>query len=352
MRERPASQWKKHEPDSRAEAIQEEVKAIELYPLIGHYKPEFLGEGAEHAVFEIAGHPNIVAKIRTGEGAQIIRYNHENAMPPDMLDEKVKKDIERIMKEDEGRFLLLKEYFPDSFLNERQTVMQIPMTNELAKTLFGQTIPAFERLDSYTIPMRVRFQERIPQGAQKPEATDLKFRYLERRPISAGMYERLSGVLDGKITGEEYFSSYEEGEKMIKTLRENDGAKKALRDFVKRAIEYSEDTGEALDLAGQHNVILFDDKGTWRVILPDGMYPQKDLWSDAREVAEAYTTHHDLNSHDANVLMNGMNYARTINALADVVGIKERLFISRGTIPGTAMDLRYAILDAQSPLNG
>lgn len=348
MPERFETPWKKHEPDSRAEAIQQEVKEIELYPLIGHYKPEFLGESAEHAVFELAGHPNIVAKIRTREGAQIIQYNQEKGMPPDMLDAKVKEDIERKMKEDEGRFLLLKEYFPNSFLNERQTVMQIPMTNSLARTLFGIAIPSYDGVKTYTIPMRVRFQERIPKEAQVPEAVDTRFRYMERlAEIDDALYERLHGVLDGKITGEEYLSSWHTGRRMIETLRTNDGAKKVMRDFVQRAIEYSQDTGEILDLAGVHNIILFPSHGAWRIVLPDGMYPQKDLWSDAREVAESYERHEELNSEDANKLMNALNYARTINALADMVGVKHRLKLFRQAMPGTAVELKNAILRAK-----
>ena len=351
MRERPETEWKKHEPDSRAEAIQQDLKEVEAYPFIGKYKPAFLGEGAEHAVFEIPGKPNIVAKIRTGEGAKIIEYNQRHRLRPEVIAALVQENMAEAMKEDENRFQLLREYFSNSVLNEWQIVMQVPMTNELARTLFGIAVPHYDGMDSYTIPMRVRFQERIPKEAQTREAVDLRFRYIEKSPITNEMYERLHGVLDGAISGEEYLSAFEEGEAIIKTLRENDGAKRALRDFVKRAIQYSEETGEAFDLAGQHNVILFDDKGTWRVILPDGMYPQKDLWRDAKGVAEAYTTQKEMNAHDANVLMNGINYARTINALADLAGIKERLFISRGTIPGKVVDLRYAILDAQSPFH-
>lgn len=349
MKEQPSPQWKKHEPGSRSETLQKEMKKLGRYKIIAGYKPEYISEGSESVVLEVADHPGIVVKLFMRECGEVMRFNHHHGLAPESVASEIKQMMIEKEREERGRMEMLKKYFPHAPLAERRYVMQVPMTNDLAKMMFGEKVPTFSEKKTFTIPARVRFQERLPQEAQGKNALDIRLSYIESTVTSNEEYERLFAITEGSHRGERaYFEAYELGRKMLEFLEKHPDARPAIREFVSNAIAYSEQTGEALDTAGRNNIILYRDaEERWKIIMPDGMYPEKQLWKQARAVAEKYLPGADLSPHDAFLLAHGMNYARTINALADISGTPQRLSLSRGKIPGKGREFRHAILDAR-----
>jgi hypothetical protein len=118
---------------------------------------------------------------------------------------------------------------------------------------------------------------------------------------------------------------------LVNEARRNSDMRDLLRLYVERAIAYSEDTDEMIDILGDGDNVVFhrpDDKAKWKLMLLDPLHPSK------RGLAQLQGSMKRLSLPDAPqgwqqdvmYVLNGLNYVRTMNGLARLLNIRQRLF--------------------------
>lgn len=338
-------EWKQHNPGSRAGDIDNELRKIEGEAVLEKYTPSFLGEGGQHVVFEIPNHPEVVAKVDREALEATIEACLERGVPFEEPPEATRKWIERTVLENREAVGLLREYFGDAVLKERQLVMDIPMTTNLLRVVAGDHMPELsEGVRHITVPVRI--QEKIPQETIEG-SIDVGFQYLENSKITGEEYARLHGVLTGGLSGREYLSVFPSGKQLLAAIDEHPELVEVLKKFTNDAARYTEDTGEMLDLAGLKNALVYQGKdGKWQLRLPDALYPERYQWGPAREAMDTVVNGGDIDGPESFVLMNGLNYSRFMNALAESTGATSRLRLSHGEVADPAR-LLDKIRDAQ-----
>lgn len=96
--------------------------------------------------------------------------------------------------------------------------------------------------------------------------------------------------------------------------------------IVREMIEHSMETGDIFDLFGNENIIFFKDAGTGRYTARfiDGLHSDVGMVRFAQKALEHYCAGEGVADFEVSPLLNVLNYARIINGLATVLGIKER----------------------------
>lgn len=333
------------EPGSRGADIDRELRTIADEIMIDAYKPAFLGEGGEHLVFALPGHPRFVAKVNHEYLAHFITSRTRDGGSFEALTVEERKKIDRALAQNRRVHEDMRRFFGDMTLREFQYVMAVPLTSSVLHTLVDDHLPDLPE-GVVHVPASVRLQEKLPDTAMK-NGISLTFAYIERSGrISDADYEHLNGIFDGSTDPDEYLRVVLENPDFIDLLHRDERLRTAVRRFVEAAVHYTEETGEMLDLAGTGNALVYKDPEDWRVVLPDAMYPNRDAWSDVRDAVELFLASGSLDQFHANRLMNGLNYARLVHALAQAVGSPARLRISRKPLTGRYAELRNVIRDA------
>ncbi len=101
--------------------------------------------------------------------------------------------------------------------------------------------------------------------------------------------------------------------------------RESLIDFVRRGICFCQETGEVLDFAGGDNFSVVWRDNAAKIVLIDPLYPKPEAFQDFADAAHMYYTHDICRKPTASSLKNGMLCLRTLNSLADQLGIPDRL---------------------------
>ena len=230
------------------------------------YKPQFLGYGGEHVVFSFPGKDRIVGKVHKATLEGSIRKNLDSGRPIDALPEGVTDEKKKeFLDAERQRHRVLKAYFDDHVLAERPSIMQVPVNQKLLDAAI-ENPPALpnEPVEAWTL---VRLQEKAPAEAVADGALSTAFRYREQFELGEhdrDWYERLNAVLlDGtaEFTPDLHDDGFGLVYDILEKMKDDEGLRDQVRDFTRRAIEYSTDTGELLDLAGKGNVTFYQKDG-------------------------------------------------------------------------------------------
>jgi hypothetical protein len=99
-----------------------------------------------------------------------------------------------------------------------------------------------------------------------------------------------------------------------------------------------------LDLAGNDNLIINKRDGKWSYRLLDALYPGgSDTIEQTQGVFRSLAEGKPLSHQDQICLLNAVNYARTINGLAMLLNIPERITIVPEDIGDAPIDFLRAI---------
>lgn len=304
-----------------------EVKEMES-PVIEHYQPQYLAQGGEHIVYQIPDHPNVVAKVLADSVRTVIGTNAERGLPADTLTDELRESGAEYIKKESDRFSKLKDVFgKEHVLNQKKSIAKLPINEKILEELFHGNPPAHPE-EVYGI---VVVQEAAQEFRDKNRLTVVSG-YAEKSDINPELYHSVNAkLLLGEDVSKEEFLELQSNNHLVKLLEKSesdDSLKKAIKDFVVHAIEYTEKTGETLDLAGSDNVIFFDKDGTWNYKLVDALYPQRsDMIERTKNAIEQIQMMGITEPQNTNILMNSLNYIRTINGLAGLLGVEKRIKI-------------------------
>jgi hypothetical protein len=313
-----------------------EVTGTIDHELVKKIQPKFLARGGEHIVYEIPGHPEIVAKVETALMARLQVANAERSLPLDTMPHDVLPLVRQHVQNQRERYVRLKEYFGrEHVLPMKQSLMRVPITNQISTAIHRGKPPAgaAETGESWAI---VRIQKRAPEFGRRDLAA-FTAGYAEFHDPNPDQYRRVTRALVDLDDSEDFSSAQFRGllsphtAETLLAVAVDQNLRAALRDFVTRTFRYVNETGEILDLADVHNVTVFKNDGAWSYRLIDALYPagpqgkRTAMFLDARKAVAKAAARKKLNDGQKNKLLNTVNFVRFLNGLARTVGIGEQL---------------------------
>jgi hypothetical protein len=307
------------------------------------YNPRFLARGGDHLVYEAEGHPDTVIKASTFKIQNILTDNAERGLPLDGISDEMRASLEKETEEKNAQIRLYREYFgAEHTLSERRYVMQVPVSPEIIQEIFAndwkdrkppQGIDTIQ--DVWTAAI---IQKKAPEISD-PNHLGLYFGgFIEERKDQADLseYENLNKAFLGKnpVTPEdlELFFKTQDNPKthalagLLAKASEDAALKAAVEDFVRKSIRFAEETGNILALAGEDNVILTPKDGDWNYLLVDAIpLYNEPIFALAKEAQARADSGERAHAQDKAFITRALNFVRTMNGLAAVLGLEERL---------------------------
>lgn len=310
------------------------------HELVLQYAPEYLDEGGENIVYGIPGRPDIVVKASRYGMFESLTSDPSTVRAESVGENKVLKQMKREISKDSGYAKTrreLVEYFGRKHVTpQKKFLIKVPVTPEelddMRKryaTFFGVDVPDAEEAWTYvTVQRREKFGTANHASANVGNLEHNLLREgLHKNKNHMQTYRRLQSALvwnEGEITNEEIvtvINTY--GIRMLAIkVKQEPSLKAALKDFVEKAIRYAGETGEIIDIAGRDNISFIKEKGEWTYKLLDPVYPFED---QVLEKSRRYYAAKPDSAHESNVLLQGINFVRGLNALAQLSGSEKRL---------------------------
>ncbi len=251
--------------------------------------------------------------------------------------------MEQAIEREEQFVKALRRAFPaDHILSTRTVTRNVPVTPEVAREILERSdLTDLAPASTVSVPTIVRYQEILPERArmlkkeagENPDMHSFGFRYTERFDVPLDEYQRLNRMAFGEkepFDANLLYSFLHVG--TVRLLGESyvdDELADVLRDLVERMMEFTQTSNKMLDMAGGGNIRVYKNgEGKWTYLIVDPFADNE--WTGARDAAHRLTTSAQIASSEVNNLLNGLNYARALNGMARVLGIKDRLSFMPG----------------------
>ena len=310
------------------------------HEIVSKYQPKFLAKGGEHIVYEIPEHPDIVVKARTASVKRVLDWNVEHGQPLDSLPAEIEPRAREYLKEEAGRYQQLKKYFgSDHVPSQKEFLVKVPITESILREIYDGEPPATTN-EVWSIVM---VQKRVA-GLTDPNRLAVVAGYAEQGDVVPEIYNQATDHLifgenpDQKIEVENLLQvqSHDDLKNLFEKAKDDENLKTDLKNLVERMVIYTQETGEIFDLAGQDNIILFQEDGKWTFALVDTRYPgESKMVEKARAALSKLSEGNELDEHEKNILLNTFNFVRTVNGLAEQVGVENRInIVPEGMVQG------------------
>lgn len=313
---------------------------------ISKYQPKFLAKGGEHLVYEVPEHPDIVVKISTEPLKKVINWSLEHGRPLDPLPAEIEALAREHLKKEAARYQVLKNYFGAAHVpNQKEFLVKIPITQEILNAIYDGNPPATTK-EAWSVVM---VQGRV-EALKNPKRLSLVAGYAEHENVPEDAYNQATGhlVLDKnpeeKLEREAFLQvqPHNDLKVLLEKSEEDENLRECLKELVGNIISYTEDTGEILDLAGQDNIVLSQKDGVWTYSLVDARYPgEGNMVKQAKIALLKLSIKSNIDEPEKNVLLNIFNFIRTVNGLAEQLGIPRRInIVPEGAPPDAAIFLK------------
>lgn len=306
------------------------LDAIE-HELIEKYKPVFLARGGEHLVYAIPSHPEIVAKVSLDTVEVMMRWNelHENPLD-DMSSELMAHAREYIAREGE-RYAIMKGFFgADHVVSQKKFPIKIPFSEIRKMHRFNEEVP-----DAIKDVWGIMTIQKKVVGLADPSHLSLVAGYAERsKNLSEGVYKKVTDHLIGDVDRdvplrEEQFLDVQSGaslKRLFVVMREDGELRDVVREIITKILDYAENTNEIIDLAAQDNLSIYRKDGRWTYALIDTLYSgQHNMLGLTRDIVDKLVAGHVLDGQEENILLNAVNFTRTVNGIAEQLSLKGRI---------------------------
>ena len=363
------AEFTKLPPDQRKSAFDQWIDkrmfklAPREHPVYKKYGLELLGRGGSQIVYSNDKRPDIAIKANFWGVRNLILHNAQFAgRRLNHASPKLRQDQLSVVRALNGQKIEVQRFFGRHVLRSRMHCSTIPVPNRIVGWVWDQVSeqpnrfapggafasPLHDPGDAPTtdFPALVLLQEKT-DFYDRPDALSVQGFYAEDASVNPdldeGTYSRANWRwLECGFQGERRFDRdlllqtqrTPDKDVLLDLLRKADEDPQfhaSLREFVVLAADYTNKTGRALDILGSDNVLLArNDEGEWDYLLVDAECP-----SPAPMVtAAAWTLRTFCEPPSKNrtppdrmaggELWNGLNYARTINALLDYFGLPHK----------------------------
>jgi len=293
-----------------------------------------IGKGGEHIVFEDIRFPNYILKVDFIESLPVL---YAQARGQEAIDKAV-ADINRKADDHRNRIKRLQSYFlPGQVPIEIVCVKEIPLTTKVVIAILkDRNIEIPKKLQvPNKMPVLCTLQHKIPRP-KKEDRIDIYSSYSElNRTIKLEYYAEGHRLLaSAKSIGPVHKDSrekiisyiYPSLKKVIKIANEDENFRHALSSYTKRAMKYSADTNEIIDMAGGGNVMFLKNAANfWEPFLMDALSPPELNFDLIRKASLMIKHEQAIDIRTKANTLNVLNYIRFANALAMISGIPTRL---------------------------
>lgn len=313
------------------------------HELIQQYKPRFLARGGEHLVYLVDGHPNLVIKASSYKIKDSILNISKDGVNYDdpCLEAKARTQYSDEIKHKNDEIRSLKSFFGDvHMLKERRYLMKVPVTFTLLEEIFNKDyfkrpLPVEAARGIKEVWTHVVIQEfsEVPKDESRLSMTYGFF--IEDSDIDFKKYQEVTDSIIGSnypgFNREEFLGLQDHSKNKslskIIELAENDlSLRNLLKSFVSTTIQYAEKTGQILALAGEDNVLFYKDGEFWNFVLVDALPNSPDpIFKATKEIGQKISNNVILTSEEREYLKRGINFVRTINGIALILGLPDRL---------------------------
>lgn len=300
-----------------------------------HVLPHILhliGKGGEHVVFEDVRFPNYVFKVDFIESLPVLYAQPKGT---DAVDEAVAALKEKAAKHHERLVRLQKYFLPGTVPLEMVAVKNVPLDEEVVVTLLKDR--QIEVPKNLSVPAVMPVLCSIQRKISLPKAkVDIYSSYAElNRTILPEFYGEGHRLLSGsEVLGPTDYEKrkqiisyiYPSLKKIAQKLEEDADFKSMVTDYIRRAMRYSADTDEIIDMAGGGNVVFFtDEEGRWQCFLMDSLSPPELKFDLIKKAALLIKHGEQVDVRMRANTLNVINYVRFANALAMLCNTPERL---------------------------
>ncbi|MFA6161121.1 MAG: hypothetical protein WC766_02975 [Patescibacteria group bacterium] len=295
-----------------------------------------LGKGGEHIVFEDVRFPNYVLKVDFIESLPVL---YAQTKGRDAVESAVRKLHDKAQEHNQ-RLKILRSYFSSGSVPlELVGVKELPLSEEIVLGVMRD-----RRLD---IPQKMFVPERLPLLCTiqhkiilpKDSRVDIYSSYAElNRTILLEYFadgHRLLagsesiGPVEGQAREKIILFIYPSLRPVVEKLKSDADFKRAVGHYVKRAMAYSVDTGEIIDMAGGGNVLfILNEDRVWQEFLMDALSPPELNFKLLKQSALKLKHDQELDVHDKANTLNVINYVRFANALAMLTDLPDRLDVA------------------------
>ena len=291
-----------------------------------------LGKGGEHIVFEDIRFPNYILKVDFIESLPML---YSFAKGDDAV-ERARQKLEATAAMHEDRIKRLKSYFDiDSVPLEKVFVKELPLEEGLVlaimkdrnleipeKLIVPESLPAL-----CTIQHKINLPKNrvdIYSSYAELNRTILLDYYIDGHRLLLGSHAM--GPVDIESREKIIRYIYPSLKKIITLVHADPNFAAALGDYTRRAMQYSVDTNEIIDMAGGGNVVFIKNQNqSWSPFLMDALSPPALNFDLINATALKIKHNIEVDIHTKANVLNVINYIRFCNALAIISGIPERL---------------------------
>jgi len=319
------------------------------------YDPRIMAKGGEHLVFRfnepfrreltetekkggkkaVERPRDIVYKINfydTGPILEAVASGDET---------KVKRALDKMRDkiEDKRRSLEdLREYFGfDAVPAQQYMIRDVPITEAVVAAVRPDLVHKASGLRS--VPAWVEVQRKLDLGpalsvnGYYPEAPQSQVREQrseeEYRQIFDAGHDVLTGgplsEMDRESQLRHVLEMYPDLAKVASRAEEDPSFREGLRQLSDKLMDFIEDTGIALDLAGKDNMVIVKRGDKWSVRFPDVLAPGDFSFINLKMVLELMRQGQGVGARGRLVALNLVNTVRVVNALALISGNDRRL---------------------------
>ncbi|MCR4256742.1 MAG: hypothetical protein NUW08_03490, partial [Candidatus Uhrbacteria bacterium] len=299
----------------------------------------------------IPGRPDIVVKGSKFGLHESLAYDPDSPKVESVEDSILLMDLQDDLKIEAATRRKLFEYFGREHVPpQKKFIMKVPVNEDILNEV-GRYGPIEKDVDEAWTIVTVQRKQELPKGNYVSasignlEPNILHYRKLENDEYRLYKdekymkeYERVSDAL---VRGKDDDVTVEQMTEVIRSpgigsvarrANEDPEFKQVLREYVEKAINFAEETGEILDIVGADNTVFVKEDSKWTYKLLDPIYPfDNQLLEKARKVYLGEKVS-DEESKDSNALFQAMNFVRGLNAFAKISGSEKRLEFLPATV--------------------
>lgn len=282
-----------------------------------------IGKGGEHIVFEDLRFPNYVLKVDFIESLPVL-YAQAHGK------EAVRLAVEKIRAKanlHNERLKVLQSHFSSGSVPLELTVVKdLPINEDVVLSLAKDR--NIDLPNSLKIPESMSLLCTIQHKLSVPkDAMNLYSSYAElNRTIRLDYYVEGHRLLAGpepigpaeKSAREKIILYiYPSLRPVVEALKTDEALKAALRNYVRRAMDYSYGTGEIIDMAGGGNVVMIlNEDRDWQPLLMDALSPPELNFKLFKDSSLKLKHGQELDVHTKANVLNVLNYIRFANAIS------------------------------------
>ncbi len=327
--------------DEKSDSTQQELRFYAHGKLtqeqLDAYHPHWIAQGGEHAVFNLPDHPNLVAKLNL--------FLLQSALEGDQAElgwtDRQKADYQR---QEQFRLNELRDFFGGHHVPPtKRFLLEVPITQELLEML--HVSEPIDALPERSLQM-VQIQKRLEIPPPSNNKCGVGSNYAEFTTGDQALLSKANEALvyvnpdSPQLSEQEFCELYPNLQHLVELSTTDSALRESLSEFLQKAIKFSQETGEALDLVGSDNIFFTKQpEGNWDYTMPDALSGRPGVVDIAREQFQELATTRRWDPEESIAILNAVNYTRIVNWLAEHVGISDRLKILPSTFRLSNVDI-------------